>query len=100
MPSASEKIRAEEMKFNRYCECGHRCEVCDKFMTYANAQISHRIPQHKKYIKKYGKSVIHHPLNWALTCSLKCNGAVLMDPATHPSEAEVLVVKIKEDLNG
>jgi hypothetical protein len=73
------------------------CAVCKKPLTLDNAQYAHRIPKHKKYIKKYGKEVINSRFNLALVCSLKCNCAVLLDPATHPVEAAELIKQIKEE---
>ena len=62
-----------------------------------NLQLAHKIPATKGYLKRYGKEVIHHPLNLATVCSLKCNDAVLLDPKTHPIEAEELIRRIKNE---
>ena len=67
-------------------------------MHLGNLQLAHRIPKAKSYLKKYGKEVIHHKLNLATVCSLKCNDAVLLDPKTHPIEAQELIEKINEVL--
>ncbi len=87
-----EKIR--HLVQNRYCP------VCKKNMLeeYCQPQWAHRIPQTKMNLKKYGAEVIHHIKNRVLVCSLKCNSAVLLSPATHPIEAEELVREIQEDL--
>jgi len=63
----------------------------------SNCQIAHRIPQTKRNLKVYGKAILHHPLNLATVCSLKCNSAVLLSPATHPLEANELIRKIKNE---
>lgn len=76
------------------------CENCGKPVMFSNMQTGHKIPQHKRYIEMYGEEVIHHPLNLAMVCSLKCNDAVLLDPKTHPIEAKELIERIKEDLDG
>jgi hypothetical protein len=74
------------------------CEVCGLSANrYGTAQLAHRIPQGKRWLRKYGAEVIHSPLNMALTCSLKCNGAV--DIRNHPIEIAALVAKIKGDAN-
>ena len=69
-------------------------------MHLGKVQLAHICPATKSYLKKYGKEVIHHPLNLATVCSLKCNDAVLLDPKTHPIEAKELIDRIKEALNG
>ena len=78
---------------------GCKCEVCGKPLHLGNLQLAHICPATKDYLKKYGKDVIHHPLNLATVCSLKCNDAVLLDPKTHPIEAQELVRKIKDALD-
>lgn len=80
-------------------EQGYRCGVCGKYITPYNSQLAHIVPQAKGYIKKYGKEVIHHPMNMVAVCSLRCNSAVLCDPKTHPIESQELIDKIKKDLS-
>ena len=75
--------------FNR---SGGFCEVCGKPIDYAY-QMAHRIPQRKHFVKKYGKAVIHHPLNFRATCGLRCNNAVSI--GNHPLEIERIVEEIK-----
>ncbi len=77
---------------------GGKCQKCGALLRVP--QLAHRIPKHKKYLKKYGREVIHHPLNFRVVCSLRCNAACLLDPATHPIEAGELINKILGDLNG
>lgn len=76
---------------------GWLCEVCGKRLTVQNAQLAHRIPQTKGYMKRYGRRVLHHEYNLACVCSLRCNAHVLIDPKTHPIEANRLIGKIKEN---
>jgi hypothetical protein len=85
-----EKFEAEQKKWKIYSLRRGRCEVCGKVMAFEQSQLAHRVPKHKKYIKRYGEWFIHSEQNMALVCSLQCNSAVLMDPATHPVEAEEL----------
>lgn len=87
-----------EKKIAILSERGWLCEVCGQPLTMSNAQLAHRIPQTKGYLKQYGKDVIHHELNLACVCSLDCNSAVLLDPKTHPIEAQELIYRIKEDV--
>jgi len=75
-----------------------RCEVCGKHISYLEFQMAHRIPQRKHFIKKYGKEVIHHYMNFAATCGLACNNKVSI--GNHPVEIAQLVERIREELNG
>lgn len=61
--------------FNR---AGWRCAVCGKKIDWQSGQLAHCIPKTKHNIKRYGLSVIDHPLNVRATCSLRCNDAVLI----------------------
>lgn len=88
---ATEKIRL-------LSERGWKCEKCGKPLTAFDSQLAHRVPQTKGYLKKYGKKVIHHKLNMACVCSLKCNAAMLCDPKTRPIDAKRLLEKINEEL--
>ena len=90
-------IEIHELKVDIFFEQDGKCFVCGKRIPFHQSQMAHRVPQHKKYIKKYGKQVIHHRLNIRITCA-KCNSAVLLDPATHPIEAADLVGEIRREL--
>ena len=50
-----------------------RCEICDISMPFNQMQMAHRLRQSKANLKKWGKEIIHHPINLVATCSLKCN---------------------------
>ena len=53
------------------------CQHCGKHLNHYNSpQLAHRIPQSKTNIKKYGKSVIHHPDNIKSACCLGCNASL------------------------
>lgn len=52
------------------CTCGNSVYI------YGTPQIAHRIPQRRHIIRKYGKEIVHHPVNLRATCSLKCNASV------------------------
>lgn len=94
-----ERFKMQEQRLQLLIERGSRCEVCGNHLTISNLQIAHRIPQSKANLKKYGKKIIHHPLNLATVCSLKCNSAVLCNPATMPITTQKLIKKIEENLN-
>jgi len=93
-----ERFEYQENRIRLMIDRGCKCEVCGKPLTSSSLQLAHRIPKTKGYLKKYGKEVIHHTLNLATVCSLKCNDAVLLDPKTHPIEAQELIRKIKDAL--
>jgi len=95
-----ERFDYQENRIRLMVERGCKCEVCGKPLHLSNLQIAHRITKAKSYLKQYGKEVIHHPLNLATVCSLRCNSAVLLSPATHPLEAAELIERIRENLRG
>ena len=73
------------------------CGVCGKLFTDFNPpEIAHRIPKHKKWLKKYGKEIIHHRLNLVATCK-NCNSSVLVNPATLPGKA--LIAEIRQAIS-
>ena len=94
-----ERFVYQENRIRLMVERGCKCEVCGKPLHLGNLQLAHICPATKGYLKKYGKDVIHHPLNLATVCSLKCNDAVLLDPKTHPIEARELIRRIEDGKN-
>ena len=89
-----------EMKIYLLAKQGGRCEKCHQPLALSDCQLAHRIPQTKYNLKTYGKTVLHHEYNLAAVCSLGCNSAVLLSPATHPIEAKSLIGRIQDDLKG
>lgn len=75
---------------------GSRCEVCGKPVTLESCQLAHRVPKTKHNLKTYGKRIIHHDINLAVVCSLRCNSAVLCNIATNPVEAGRIISRIVE----
>jgi hypothetical protein len=98
--TAREQQEMMEQKIRMLEDCQWECEVCGKAITLHTCQLAHRIPKTKHNLKTYGKRVIHHPFNLACVCGLKCNSAVLLNPATHPLSAKELLDDIQEDLDG
>jgi len=90
-----ERLDFSEQKIKLVALAGNRCEVCGSPVGPINAQIAHRIPQGGTNTRKYGKDVIHHRFNLAVTCSLECNGKVIV----HGLPEERLVEQIKADLS-
>lgn len=69
----------EEQKRQReavYAVSGGVCEVCGRPLIDGQPQGAHRIANTKTNRYLWGANVIDHPLNMAMTCSLKCNQTV------------------------
>ena len=94
--NAREKLEANEKKIQIYNARNGTCEVCGKIIPQSEAQLAHRIPKTKMYLKKYGKEIIHHRLNLALVCGLECNSKVNI--GNKPMEVEYIVDRVKEQL--
>ena len=90
-----EKLDFAEFKIDFHIsKCG-RCDVCNLWIPLEESHIAHRIPKTKSNLKKYGKGIIHHPLNLALTCP-DCNSAVLIN--NDPVSKGLLIAKIERAL--
>lgn len=85
-----EKFRIGETRERVFARDHWACVVCG---APAN-QLAHRIPQTKANLRRYGKAVIHHDMNLASVCSLRCNSAVLI----HGTEIEALVDDISRHI--
>jgi hypothetical protein len=72
-----------------------RCENCGASLS-AYMQLAHRIPQNDRNLRAYGRETIHHPLNMAGVCSLRCNAAVSI--AGNPAKVKELVGRIHEEI--
>ena len=83
----------DKIKKKKYIARSGHCEVCGEYVPYDFAQLAHRIPKYKMWLKKYGEDVINNELNLAYVCSLKCNSAVLIDKK--PLQMESLLKRIK-----
>lgn len=98
--SKSERMTDEidETKRIIYARSGGRCEYVDSIgrrCPDAIFEIAHIIPQDKLYVRTYGESVIHHPLNLLATCR-RHNTTVELDPKTRPVEAAEHILRIHE----
>lgn len=77
--------------FKRDC---YTCQHCrSSIFEYGTPQLAHRVAQTKANLKKYGKAVIHHPLNMVSACSLECNAA--MNIGMNPGKVMSLVREIE-----
>ena len=54
---------------------------------FGNPQLAHKIGQGAANVKRYSKEVIHHPLNMASVCSLRCNDAMNIGQKTKQADA-------------
>lgn len=72
------------------------CVNCGRNIAYGQPQLAHLIPQSKAMLRKYGASVIHHPLNLAAACSLECNSALSI--SNHPVAERELVERIRKSI--
>lgn len=73
------KFEANERKQQRIINSRNRCEVCGKYFANERLQLSHIIPKHKAYLKKFGAEIIHHDYNLILACE-KHNSSVMLNP--------------------
>lgn len=91
-----EQERYQETRKLVFTRAHGRCEVCGRPLNYFTFQMGHRIPQRKHFLKQHGREVIHHYMNFAATCSLRCNNAVSI--GNHPVEISQLVQKIIQEI--
>lgn len=68
------------------------CEFCGE----PGTQLAHRIINSAANIRNYGKAIIHHPLNTALVCGLKCNAKANIEH--DPLEKWRLLKQIQKEL--
>lgn len=91
-----EQLKYEQTRIDVYNRAHGRCEECGAPIQYDTYQMAHKIPQSKMYLKKYGKEVIHHRLNFSATCSLICNGRSSI--GCWPLKIDELVLEIRQEL--
>ena len=90
-----EQDQLSETRVHILNRSGWMCENCGAQLTSAGFQLAHRIPQRKHLLKKYGKKVIHHPLNMAAVCSEECNAAVSV--GNNETEHQRIIEEIERD---
>ena len=71
------------------------CQHCGTEVSMDDFQVAHRIAQTKSNVKKWGRSVIDHPLNKAATHGGACNDG--MNIGFNPVESAALVETILND---
>jgi hypothetical protein len=93
-----QKLDLAELKLKLFQKYLWTCEVCKRpLATFGTPQLAHRISQSKMNLRKYGEEIIHHELNLAPVCCLKCNSAVLID--RNPEQTELLIDRILEAID-
>lgn len=93
-----EKMTYAEKRVYLYNRAGSRCEECGRNIELHSFEWAHRLPQDEVYMSRYGKKIIHHPLNAAAVCQARsCNDAVSM--REHPIEEKKLVERIRRALD-
>ena len=92
-----EKIEAEEAKQQRIQDNNYCCEVCGKRFGQSSLQLAHKIAATKFNIAEFGRDVMYHPDMMVLTCD-KCNSSVLINRASNPIDAMLLIENIKADI--
>lgn len=92
-----EALEFYETRLQLITKSGGRCEVCGEMVTISTAQLAHRVPQNKMNLKLYGKEVIHHPANMAVTCSLYCNSRVSV--GSHGARHDETIAKIRQEID-
>lgn len=94
--TGKEQLEYAETRAYVYNRAGGYCQVCGNRLNWQTFQLAHKIPQDKRNVKRWGKKVIHHPLNLKATCSQSCNDRVSI--RNHPVAQMELIQRIKEAL--
>lgn len=94
--SEREKLAMYEERLELYNKAGGICEHCGKRVSMDAFQVAHRIPNSPTWRKKYGKEIIDHKLNKAVTHP-ECNSAVLL--VNDPVSRELLIDRILADID-
>lgn len=79
-----------------YVRSGGCCATCRELVFFEDMELAHKIANTKANIKRYGKEVIDHPFNRAVTHSGKCNDAQNIGFKT--VAADTLASDIKTDI--
>lgn len=92
-----EQEKIYNLKNQKFLEQHGICPACKKeFKSSDKLELAHIVPQRKWCLKRFGKEVIHHPLNMKLTHSGNCNAKVQINPDS--LQAEQLVFAIRNEI--
>jgi hypothetical protein len=91
-----------EERLEIYARDGGVCRFCSRPVDINSFTIAHRIANCEWAIKKYGRTVIDHPLNKATTHGGCCNDGMLITFKDVEREALVAEIRlaIEEDRSG
>ncbi len=97
--TARDKLEANDRREAIFERDGYRCHHCGgSIYKYGTPQLAHRIPATKMNLKKYGREIIHHPLNLLSCCSIGiCNDSALI--GNNPIAREALIDEIVEAID-
>jgi len=92
-----QKLEAEDQRNEIFRRDEYRCRHCGlSVYSKGTPQLAHGIAKTKTAIKKYGDSVVNHPMNLFSTCSLYCNSR--MNIGNNPVKVIELVEKIRDKM--
>ena len=75
-----------------YNRDGGRCQACGDMVDINNFEVAHRIANTVCNVRRFGRSVIDHPLNKATTHPGRCNSRINI--GNNPVECAELVEEI------
>ena len=92
-----QRFDMQEQRQEIFKRDNYACQACGgSIYRLGTPQLAHRISQGVANVKRYGKEVIHHELNMASVCCLKCNDAMNIGFST--KQADALAEKIKQEI--
>lgn len=92
MSRRSETLRDQRLEL--YAAQHELCETCGLPIALAEAELAHKIPEALWAFARWGRRVIDHPLNKAMTHRGYCNDQ--QNIQNRPLDCEVLVSRIRE----
>ena len=95
MSRRSEWLR--DVRGDIYEAQGGRCATCQQSILFSEGQLAHKIPEVVWAIEKYGKSVVDHPMNKAMTHGGFCNDQ--QNIQNHPLECDELAAEIRKEID-
>jgi hypothetical protein len=89
-------IQQQEQRERALSRSGATCPVCGgSIYAHGTPQFAHKLSNSKMNRAKFGSFIIDHTLNGDYTCSLECNGRLLID--NKPRQILMLLADIVMD---